>query len=62
LGKQLFFLEREVGRLCRYRFSFADALLEVPIILLVLLAAAFLTVFYGWLYDTEKRLAKTQFR
>jgi hypothetical protein len=42
--------------------SFADALLEAPIILLVLLAAAFLTAFYGWLYDTEKRLAKTHFR
>jgi hypothetical protein len=42
--------------------SFADALLEVPIILLVLLAAAFLTAFYGWLYDTENRLAKTHFR
>ena len=42
--------------------SFAAALLELPMILLVLLAAAFLTAFYGWLYDNEKRLAKTQSR
>jgi hypothetical protein len=35
---------------------FADALLQMPIIALLLLAAAFLTAFYLWLYNTEKRL------
>lgn len=42
--------------------NLGDVLLEVPIILLLLLAAAFLTAFAAWLYETEKRLAKTQFR
>ena len=35
-----------------------DTLLQVPIIFLLLLAAAFLTAFYLWLSNTEKQLAK----
>jgi hypothetical protein len=40
----------------------ADALFEMPIIIVLFLAAAFLTAFYAWLYDTEKQLAKTHIR
>jgi hypothetical protein len=40
----------------------ADALFEMPIIIVLFLAAAFLTAFYAWLYDTEKQLAKTRIR
>jgi hypothetical protein len=36
--------------------TFAEALLQMPILTLLLLAAAFLSVFYLWLYETEKRL------
>ena len=39
-----------------------DAFLEVPIIALLLLAAAFLTGFYLWISSLEKELAKTQIR
>jgi glucan phosphoethanolaminetransferase (alkaline phosphatase superfamily) len=34
------------------------ALLQLPIIILLLLAAAFLTAFYLWLHDTEIRLTR----
>jgi hypothetical protein len=40
----------------------ADALFEMPIIIVLILAAACLTAFYAWLYDTEKQLAKTRIR
>jgi hypothetical protein len=40
----------------------ADALFEVPIIIVLFLAAACLTAFYAWLYDAEKQLAKTRIR
>jgi hypothetical protein len=39
--------------------TFADALLQMPILTLLLLAAAFLSAFYLWLYNTEKRLTNT---
>jgi hypothetical protein len=39
--------------------NFVDALLQMPILTLLLLAAAFLSAFYLWLYNTEKRLANT---
>jgi hypothetical protein len=35
---------------------FADALLQMPILTLLLLAAAFLSAFYLWLHNTEKRV------
>jgi hypothetical protein len=38
--------------------NFIDALLQVPIIVPLLLATAFLTAFYLWLSDIERRLAK----
>ena len=38
---------------------FADALLQMPILTLLLLAAAFLSMFYLWLYNTEKRFTNT---
>jgi len=37
-----------------------DTLLQVPIIVLLLLAATFLTAFYLWLSDAERRLAGEQ--
>jgi hypothetical protein len=37
----------------------ADALFQLPIITVLLLAAAFLTAFYLWLYKTEKQLTGT---
>jgi hypothetical protein len=40
--------------------SFIDALLQVPIIMLLLLAVAFLTAFYLWLSSVERELTKTQ--
>jgi hypothetical protein len=40
--------------------SFVDALLQVPIIMILLLAVAFLTAFYLWLSSVEKELTKTQ--
>jgi hypothetical protein len=40
--------------------SFIDALLQVPIIMLLLLAMAFLTAFYLWLASLEGELTKTQ--
>jgi hypothetical protein len=39
--------------------TFADTVLQVPIITVLLLATAFLTAFYLWLYSIEKRLTKT---
>jgi hypothetical protein len=39
--------------------NFVDALLQMPILTLLLLAAAFLSAFYLWLYNTEKRLTNT---
>jgi hypothetical protein len=39
--------------------TLADALLQMPILTLLLLAAAFLSAFYLWLYNTEKRLTNT---
>lgn len=36
--------------------DFADAVLQLPIIVLLLLAIALLTAFYLWLHDTEIRL------
>lgn len=41
--------------------DFLDALLQVPIITLLFLAAAVPTA-YSWLYKIEKRLVKIQFR
>jgi hypothetical protein len=38
--------------------NFNDVLLQVPIITPLLLAAAFLTAFYLWLSDMERRLAR----
>jgi len=38
--------------------NFPDVLLQLPIIILLLLAVAFLTAFYLWLHDTEIRLTK----
>jgi hypothetical protein len=49
-----------IGKFAESRF--ADALLEVQIIIVLLLAAAFLTVFCAWLYNIDKQLAKTDFR
>jgi len=40
--------------------TFIDALLQVPIIMLLLLAVAFLTAFYFWLSNVERELTKTQ--
>jgi hypothetical protein len=39
--------------------TFADALLQMPILTLLLLAAALLSAFCLWLYNTEKRLTNT---
>jgi hypothetical protein len=39
--------------------NLADTLFQLPIITILLLAAAFLTMFYLWLYNTEKRLTGT---
>jgi hypothetical protein len=36
--------------------NLADALLQVPVIVPLLLGAALLTVFYLWLSDTERRI------
>ena len=38
-----------------YLTSVADGLLQVPVIVPLLLAAALLTAFYLWLSDTERR-------
>jgi hypothetical protein len=40
--------------------SFVDALLQAPIIVILLLAVTFLTAFYLWLSSVEKELTKTQ--
>jgi hypothetical protein len=40
--------------------SFVDALLQVPIVMILLLAVALLTAFYLWLSSLEKELTKTQ--
>jgi hypothetical protein len=39
--------------------NFVGALLQMPILTLLLLAAAFLSAFYLWLYNTEKRITST---
>jgi hypothetical protein len=39
--------------------TFADALFQMPIMTLLLLAAGFLSAFYLWLYNAEKRLTNT---
>jgi hypothetical protein len=39
--------------------NFVEALLRLPILTLLLLAAALLSAFYLWLYNTEKRLTNT---
>jgi hypothetical protein len=39
--------------------NFVEALLRLPILTILLLAAAFLSAFYLWLYNTEKRLTNT---
>jgi hypothetical protein len=39
--------------------TFANPLLQLPILTLLLLAAAFLSAFYLWLHNTEKRLTNT---
>jgi len=41
---------------------FTDALLDLPIIMPLLLAAAFLTAFCLWLASVERELTKTQIR
>ena len=38
-----------------HQAALADALLQVPVIVPLFLAAALLTAFYLWLSDTEKR-------
>ena len=40
--------------------NFTDVLLQVPIIMPILLAAAFLTAFYLWLSSLEKEISKLQ--
>lgn len=40
--------------------NFIDVLLQVPVIMLLLLAVAFLTAFYLWLSSVERELTKTQ--
>ena len=50
-----------IGRMSE-SWTSTDAFLEVPIITLLLLAAAFLTGFYLWISSLEKELAKTQIR
>jgi hypothetical protein len=46
-----------IGRMGKSQAAnFADALLQMPIITLLLLGAAFLTAFYLWLYKFEKGL------
>ncbi|HET7164039.1 MAG TPA: hypothetical protein VFI94_02690 [Pseudolabrys sp.] len=40
--------------------NFIDVLLQVPIIMLLLLAVVFLTAFYVWLSSVERELTKTQ--
>ena len=44
----------------RHSTDFTDALLQLPIIMPVLLAAAFLTGFYLWLSSLEKEISKLQ--
>jgi hypothetical protein len=43
------------GSIYKTATNFVDALLQMPILTLLLLAAAFLSAFYLWLYNTEKR-------
>jgi hypothetical protein len=38
--------------------NLADALLQVPVIVPLLLGAGFLTAFYLWLSDTERRYSR----
>ena len=38
--------------------NLADALLQVPVIVPLLLGAALLTAFYLWLSDTERRYSR----
>ena len=40
--------------------NFVDALLQMPIIMLLLVAAVLLTAFYSWLISLEKEYAKAQ--
>ena len=40
--------------------NFTDVLLQVPIIMPMLLAAAFLTAFYLWLSSLEREISKLQ--
>ena len=44
----------------RHSTNFTDALLQLPIIMPVLLAAAFLTAFHLWLSSLEKEISKLQ--
>jgi hypothetical protein len=44
------------GSIDKIATNYVDALLKMPILPLLLLAAAFLSAFYLWLYNTEKRL------
>jgi hypothetical protein len=41
-----------------HQTALADALLQVPVIVPLLSAAALLTAFYLWLSDTEKRYSR----
>jgi hypothetical protein len=43
------------GSIYKTATNFTEALLQMPILPLLLLAAAFLSAFYLWLYNTEKR-------
>ena len=40
--------------------NLADALLQVPVIVPLLLGAALLTAFYLWLVDTERRYSENE--
>ena len=42
--------------------NFADALLQLPIIMILLLGAAALTALYLWILEVEKKLTKAQFQ
>ena len=46
------------GSIHKTAANFTEAVLQMPILPLLLLAAVFLSAFCLWLYDTEKRITK----